>query len=416
VLPYFRRAESNDLGASEFHGIEGPLSVQKARYVHPMTRQFVAAAVESGLPFLEDLNGASQDGVGFNQATQRRGWRMSTARAYLAGARRRPNLKILTRACVTRIVFAGTRAVGVEYRRHQKLQRATAAREVIVAAGAIGSPHLLMLSGVGPARQLQAHGIPVVYDSAGVGENLQEHAGPWMNYHVRVPTLNNEKGRIKQVLHGLNWLLFGRGPATTPGAQAVVFLRSTSREPQPDLQVHFAPVGYKRLPGTVVLHDEPTLSALPNVCRPRSRGRISLRTADHNDAPRIDMALLDNAEDLNLLIEGCRRIRHIMSQSSMARFVVEESAPGSAVRSDREWEEYLRDAVAPCYHPVGTCRMGSDAGSVVDPELRVRGVTGLRVADASIMPLIPSGNTNAAAVMIGEKASDLIRGRQQARI
>jgi choline dehydrogenase len=413
VLPYFRRAESNDLGASEFHGADGPLSVQRLRYVHPLTYRFVAAAVESGLPFNADLNGVCQNGVGFNQATQRRGWRHNTARAYLDPVRRRGNLTILTRAHATRIVFAGSSAVAVEYDHQGVHRKAEAAREVVLAAGAIGSPHLLMLSGVGPARALEAHGIEVVTDNPCVGGNLQEHPGAWLTYRMRVPTLNNETSLLKQALHSLNWLLFGRGPATTAGAQAVAFLRSDGSQAQPDIQLHFSPVGYKFLPTEVVLYDEPTVSIIPNVCRPRSRGRVYLRSSNPYDAPRIDMPLLDHPEDLGLLIHGCRRVREIMSRPAMADLVVEESAPGPQVRSESEWESYLRDTVVPCYHPAGTCCIESDLGSVVDPELRVRGVMGLRVADASIMPRIPSGNTNAAAIMIGEKASDLIRGRRE---
>jgi choline dehydrogenase len=413
VLPYFRRAEDNDLGVSEFHGVGGPLSVQRPRYVHPLADRFVAAAVESGLQFNEDLNGASQDGIGFNQATQRRGWRHNTARAYLGPARSRPNLRILTRAHAIRVLFAGARAVGVEYHRRGCVQRAMAAREVILAAGTLESPHLLMLSGVGPAHILKAHGIDVVHDSPGVGENLQEHAGVWLSYHMRERTLNNETALVRQVLHGLNWLLFGRGPATTAGAQAVAFFRSDERNVQPDIQLHFAPVGYKLFPTHVALHHEPTVSVLPNVCRPRSRGRVSLRSADPGDAPLIEMSLLDHPDDVKLLIAGCRRVRDIMSRPAIAGLIINESAPGSGVTSDQDWESYLRQTVVPCYHPVGTCRMGCDVGSVVDPDLRVLGITGLRVADASIMPTIPSGNTNAAAIMIGEKASDLIRGHRQ---
>jgi choline dehydrogenase len=409
VLPYFKRAEDNDLGESEYHGVGGPLSVQGQRCVHPLTERFVAASVESGLSFNADLNGAAQDGVGFNQATQRRGWRHSTARAYLDAARRRANLKILTRAHVTRVLLSGTRAIGVEYRQGGAVHEAVAAKEIILAAGAIGSPHLLLLSGIGPARALEPHGIRVVIDRPGVGENLQEHGGVWLTYQMRERTLNNEKGLFRQTLHGLNWLLFGRGPATTPGAQAVAFVRSDAQQTQPDIQIHFAPVGYQILPDRVALYDEPTVSVLPNVCRPRSRGRISLRSADPDDSPIIDMPLLSDPHDVRLLIRGARICREIMAQPAIESLVMQESSPGASVITDDDWTTYLRRAVVPCYHPVGTCRIGNDSLGVVDPELRVHGITGLRVADASIMPIVPSGNTNAGAIMIGEKASDLIR-------
>jgi choline dehydrogenase len=411
VLPYFKRAERNDLGASEFHGAEGPLSVQQLRSVHPLTRHFVAAAMQAGLSFNADVNGASQDGVGFNQATQRRGWRHNTARAYLAPARGRANLKILTHAQVTRVLFSGQQATGVEYRGDGRIQRVQARREIVLAAGAVGSPHLLMLSGIGPGAALAAHDIRVLAESPNVGENLQEHPCVWLTYQMKVPTLNNEKSPLKQAWHGLNWLLRGRGPATTAGSQAVAFLRTSNAEPQPDIQLHFTPVGYKFLPSEVILYDEPTVSVAPNVCRPKSRGRIRLRSSLPDIAPIIEMPLLGDPEDVEVLIKGCVRARDIMAQRAFADLVVSETAPGAKVTGHDAWETYLRATVVPAYHPVGTCRMGSDASSVVDPQLRVRGVTGLRVADASIMPQLVSGNTNAPAIMIGEKASDLIRGR-----
>jgi len=409
VLPYFKRAETNDLGESAFHGASGPLAVQRMRYVHPLTRRFVSAAVDSGIPFNDDLNGASYEGVGFNQVTQRRGWRHNTARAYLDPARHRKNLTVLTHAYATRVLFSGPRAVGIEYKRHGKLHKAESCGEVILSGGAINSPQLLMLSGIGPADHLREHAIPVVSDRPGVGENLQEHSGVFVTYRMRVRTLNNEKSLLRQAIHGLNWLLRGKGPATSAGAQAVAFLRSDSSQKQPDIQLHFAPIGYNCLPEQVDLYDEPTVSVIPNVCRPKSRGRILLQSSDPERAPRIQMPLLEHPDDLRVLIAACRRVREIMRQPAIADFVAEETAPGPSVSSEASLAEFVRESAAPCYHPVGTCRMGSDPQSVLDPELRVRGVIGLRVADASVMPGIVSGNTNAAAIMIGEKAADLIR-------
>jgi choline dehydrogenase len=286
-----------------------------------------------------------------------------------------------------------------------------ASKEVILSAGAIGSPHLLMLSGVGSAEPLSKLGISVVVDNPAVGNNLQEHPGAWLTFRTRERTLNNEKSLGKQLIHGLKWLLFGRGPATTAGAQAVAFLRSTPAQQRPDLQLHFTPVGYTFSSSELIINDDPTVSVLPNVCRPMSRGRIFLRSSDSLVAPGIDMPLLEHPGDLALMTAGCRMVRHIMAQSAISELVLEETSPGKSVQTDADWEDYLRRIVVPCYHPVGTCKMGNAGQSVVDPELRVRGVENLRVADASIMPLIPSGNTNAAAIMIGEKASDLIRSR-----
>jgi choline dehydrogenase len=414
VLPYFKRAERNDLGESEYHGVRGPLSVQSLRYVHPLTRRFVEAAEQSGLPFNPDVNGASQHGVCFNQATQKRGWRHSSARAYLGPARRRSNLKVLTHAQVTRVVFAGRRASGVEYLENGTLKRVNAECEVVLAAGAIGSPQILMLSGVGPANVLRGQGIDVVADRKAVGENLHEHAVTWLVYRMRAPTLNREKSAFRQALHGLNWLLRGRGPATTPGSQAVAFF-ATDGDPssQPDIQLHFTPVGYEFTATELKLYDEPTVSVAVNICRPLSRGRITLKSPCATDAPRIEMPLLESEEDVRILIAGCRRAQRIMIQPGIAALVAMQCAPGPNVVRDDEWAGYLRESIVPAYHPVGTCRMGTDVESVVDPELRVRGITGLRVADASIMPRIVSGNTNAAAIMIGEKASDLMRGSQR---
>lgn len=409
VLPYFKRAECNDLGPGPYHGSDGPLSVQQLRYVHPLTKKFVAAAMQAGLPFNPDLNGPSQDGIGFNQATQRRGWRHSAARAYLTPARRRANLRIQTHAHVQRILFEGNHAVGVHYAVNGRPHAACADREIILSAGAIGSPHLLMLSGIGPARTLEGQCIRVVQDSPQVGENLQEHGGAWLTYRMRVPTLNNETALIKQAWHGLSWLVCGKGPATTAGAQAVGFLRTSTAEEQPDIQLHFSPVGYKFLPTEVVLYSEPTVSIIPNVCRPKSRGRVTLRSGQPGDTPKIEMPLLAHPDDVRRLIEGCKRVRDIMKHPAIADLVLEENAPGLAVASEAQWESYLRQAAVPCYHPAGTCRIGPAGIGVVDAELRVHGTTGLRVADASIMPTIVSGNTNAAAIMIGEKAADLIR-------
>jgi choline dehydrogenase len=413
VLPYFRRSEDNDLGPSDAHGTGGMLSVQRLRYVHPLTHCFVSAAQGIGLPHNPDLNGVTQDGVGILQATQRRGWRHSTAQAYLRPAIRRRNLTLLTRAQVTKVIFKGMHAVGVEFYRHGVLRTALASREVVLSAGAIGSPHILLLSGIGPASQLADHGVTVVRESADVGLNLQEHPGAWLTFHMRVPTLNNEMGFCKQIIHGLNWLLFGRGPATTAGAQAIAFLRSGNAPLQPDIQLHFTPVGYSFSGTHVRLNDEPTVSVLVNVCRPLSRGRLMLKSSDPFSPPTIDMRLLDHSSDIQILMSGCRMVRDIMAKPPIRDLVLHEMAPGKGVHDDSDWDRYLRETALPCYHPVGTCRMGTDPGAVLDPELRVRGISGLRVADASVMPTIPSGNTNAAAIMIGEKASDLIRMRHK---
>jgi choline dehydrogenase len=408
VLPYFIRAEANDTFYDGYHGAAGPLHVQSQRTIHPTTQLFVEAANEFGLRRNDDVNGAIQDGVGFNQATQQRGRRCSASRAYLSRARSRPNLKIATRARVTRIQFDGARATGVEYLKHGAVRRSYARHEIILSAGAIGSPHLLMLSGIGPARMLRAMGIKVVHDNPAVGENLQEHPGAWLTFEMNLPTLNNEKSLAHQALHALAWLFTRSGAATSPGAQAVAFVRSSDQETRPDIQLHFAPIGYKVLPDRIVLYDTPTVSVLPNVCRPKSRGRVALKSPDPMIAPRIEMPLLAHADDVRLLTIGCRIARAIMAKPAIAPLVKRESSPGPSVDSDADFAAFLRSAAAPCYHPAGSCRMSDNAGGVVDSALKVRGVLGLRIADASIMPELVSGNTNAAAIMIGEKAFELV--------
>lgn len=409
VLPYFRKSEANQHGADAYRGADGPLHVTDPRSIHPLSHRFVKAAVEMGIPANDNLNGASQYGVGISQATQRRGWRHSTARAYLGPARTRHNLQILTRAQVTRVLFEGTRAVGVEYLRGGQARELRARCEVILSAGAIASPQLLMLSGVGPGARLQEHGVHLVHDLPGVGANLQEHCGAWLVYEVNQRTYNNDQGLIRQGLHGLNWLLFGRGPATTPGAQAIAFVHTRAAEGTfPDVQIHFTPAGYKFTPTQVELYREPAVTMVPNVSRPRTRGRIELRSADPQDAPRIAIDLLGDNDDMHRLIAASRLIRRIAAASSLREAVVREMSPGPEVQSDAQWEAFLRDNVVPVYHPAGTCKMGQDRMAVVDERLRVHGIAGLRVVDASIMPTLVSGNTNAPTIMIAEKASSMV--------
>jgi choline dehydrogenase len=306
------------------------------------------------------------------------------------------------------------RANRIEYAMPDGTRRiATAQREIILSAGAIASPQLLLLSGIGPAAQLSEMSIDPVLDLPGVGRNLQDHVGAYLNYLVDRPTYNSEQGMYRQAWHGLNWLLFGRGPGTTPGALAMAFVRSSPEVPDPDLQLHFTPVGYKLTPEALILMEEPAVTGIPNVNRPFSRGWLELKSADFRDAPKIQPRLLDDSRDMDVLIRGCEMIREIFSAPPLAAHVTAEAVPGAQTVSRRDWESYLRSDSITIFHPCGTCKMGIDANSVVDPELRVRGIEGLRVIDASVMPHLVSGNINAPTIMIGEKGADLVLQRSK---
>jgi choline dehydrogenase len=414
VLPYFRRSETNENGADTFRGGEGPLRVSNVRTMHPMANLFIEAGRKLGIPYNADFAGGTLEGIGPVQATQRRGWRHSAADAYLNPARRRRNLSIRIRATAARIGFNDRRASWVEYALPDGTRQvATAEREIILSAGAIASPQLLLLSGIGPAAQVSSLGIALVHDLQGVGRNLQDHVGAYLNYLVDRPTYNSEQGLHRQAWHGLNWLLLGRGPGTTPGALAMAFVRSSPEVHDPDLQLHFTPVGYKLTPDALLLMQEPAVTGIPNVNRPFSRGWLELRSADFRDAPKIQPRLLDDSRDIDVLIRGCEMIREIFAAQPLAAHVTAEAAPGPEVVSRRDWENYLRSDSITIFHPCGTCKMGVDVQAVVDPELKVHGIQGLRVIDASVMPHLVSGNINAPTIMIGEKGADLVLQRSK---
>ena len=412
VLPYFRRSERNENGADFYRGGAGPLKISNVRTMHPLADLFIASGVKWGLPYNPDFAGAAFEGVGPVQATQSRGWRHSAADAYLQPAKARRNLTIRTKAIVARIGFNARRAATVEYVIPDGTRRIAEARqEIVLSAGAIASPQLLLLSGVGPAEQIRRHGIDLVHDLPGVGRNLQDHVGAYLNYRVDQPTYNSELGPLRQVWHGLNWLLFGRGPGTTPGAMANAFVRSTPDRVDTDLQIQFTPVGYKLTGDALVLLNEPAITGIPCVNRPFSRGWLELKTASYRDPPRIEPRLLEDNRDLETLIRGCRITREIFSWQPLAHHILSELAPGAAVRSRSDWEQYLRKESITIFHPCGTCKLGQDQAAVVDPELRVHGLEGLSVIDASIMPHLVSGNINATTIMIAEKGADLVLQR-----
>ncbi len=412
VLPYFRRAEGNARGADGLHGGDGPLGVDDLRYRNPLSDVFLAAAAQAGHVANPDFNGAAQEGFGYYQVTQRNGARCSSAAAYLTPARQRRNLTIATGAQAARVVVENGRATAVVYRKGGKAFCQPAAREVLLAGGALNSPQLLMLSGIGPAEELRRHGIDVVADLRGVGGNLQDHLDVCTIDRCTRPVTYD---RTNDLLIGLQYYLFRQGPGTSNIAETGGFVRSRfATDARPDVQFHFVPAilddhGRNRLPGNGY-----TLHACS--LRPRSRGRLSLASANPADKIRIHANYLGDGEgyDLRMLVECVKLSRELLAQPAFREFRAGELFPGDAVRSDAEIEAFCRAKAETIYHPVGTCRMGSDADAVVDPELRVRGVEGLRVVDASVMPSLIGGNTNAPTIMIAERAADLILGRATA--
>jgi len=406
VLPWFLRSEDQARGPGPYHGVGGPLSVEDLRYRNPLSAVFVAGGVACGLEPNPDFNGTVQAGVGFYQVTQRRGRRCSCARAYLHPALSRPNLEVHTHSLATRILFSGTRAEGIEYRWNGALHRARAAGEVLLAAGAVASPQLLMLSGVGPAAALHSLGIPVVADVPEVGGNLQDHLDFCTLTKCTRP-VTYDFSAWQEVLVGLRYVLTRSGPGVSNIAEAGAFARSPlAADERPDLQLHFVPAqlddhGRNRLPGHGF-----TVHAC--VLRPASRGRIALRSSRPDDAPRIHAGYLTEGRDLEALLEGVRLSRAIIASQPFAPFRGAEIFPGENVRTRAELVQMVRRKAETIYHPVGTCRMGSDAASVVDPRLRVRGVEGLRVIDASVMPRLIGGNTNTPTVMIAERGAQAL--------
>jgi choline dehydrogenase len=409
LMPYFRRAEDNSRGASAYHGAGGPLAVTDLRYKSPACEAFIAAAREQGATANEDFNGPRQDGVGWYQVTQRKGQRCSAAVAYLHPAMSRPNLTVHTDALVTKILIEGGQATGVTYLRHGQTETARANGEVILCGGAVNSPQLLMLSGIGPADHLIEMGVSVHADSPGVGANLSDHPVlPVIWSTPRQRSLWEKSGNAG----ALRWRLTHRGPVTSNVAESGGFAHSEPGLKAPDLQLHVLPALFR----DQGLADaaQRAMTVLVGLVDVKSRGRIRLRSADPRHRPAIDPGYLsDGGGDSRALMAGLKMAREFVTAKPMAAICRSEIAPGAHVRSDAELLDYVRNSVVTLYHPVGTCAMGSEArwGSVLDPELRVRGVTGLRVVDASVMPTVPRGNTNAPTIAIAERAADLIAGR-----
>ncbi len=408
VLPLFKRAEHQQNGADDFHGVGGPLAVSNQSEPHELCEAFIRAGMERGLPRNEDFNGARQEGIGYFQTTSRNGRRCSTAVGYLRPARRRGNLHILTEAMTEKIGFEGKRARTVYFRHEGRLKRARASREIVLSAGAIGTPQLLELSGYGQAERLKEFGIPIVHDAPQVGENLQDHYQVRMVFRAKKPiTLNDQYHNLwRRAGIGLRYVLQRKGPLTVSAGYATAFFKSQERLATPDIQVHFIIFSTDKM--GQALHRFPGFTASVCHLRPQSRGSIHIKTASISDAPAIRINFLSTVEDRQAHIDGLRYLRSIMQAPAMADYMEQEVEPGLDCASDDALLAYVRAKGSTIYHPSGTCRMGADKDAVVAPDLKAKGVTGLRIADASIMPRLVSGNTNAPVIMIGEKASDLI--------
>jgi choline dehydrogenase len=410
VLPYFKRAEANENGPNDFHGGDGPLHVSNGRSANPLFRAFVEAGQESGHPYTPDFNATAQEGFGPYQLTIRDGRRWSAAKAYLHPALERPNLTVESLAHVTRVIFEGSRAVGVEYVQKKQAVKARASREVILSGGAVNTPQVLMLSGVGDADILKRFDIPVQTDLKGVGRNLQDHLDCSIQYECSQPiTLYSQANPLNAAKTGLQYLLFGTGVATGQGLEAGAFLKSRPDLETPDLQLHFI---------TALMFDHTRRKGdrhgfMAHVCqlRPESRGYISLKSADPFVAPIIQPNYLEAEEDRRALREGVKLARDVFAQAAFDPYRGPELMPGAHVQKDEQIDTFIRRTAETIYHPVGSAKMGKGADAVVDAQLRVYGVEGLRVVDASVMPDLVSGNTNAPTIMIAEKAADMMLGR-----
>lgn len=419
VLPYFKRAEGHVDRRDPLHGNDGPLGVAKASYRHELFDAFLAAAQQAGHGLTEDFNGPSQEGFGRYDFNILRGRRRSAATSYLSPIRGRPNLTIVKRAHVRRVILEKGRAFGVEYERRGGLVQVRANREVVLSAGAIGSPHLLMLSGIGDPAMLQRHGIPVMADLRGVGQNLQDHQTVYLRLTCREPITLHSMLRIDRAAWMmLQGMVFRRGLATTFPTQGGSFVKSRPGLAAPDLQISFTiAFGGSRIVLPFQRHwrkdprEQDGFMIMAWLLRPESHGSITLRSADPHDNPVIDPRYLSAPADRAVLRESVTIMRRLAAQPALARYVKAEQAPGSAVQSEAALDEWIGRDMNTSHHQVGTCKMGSDAMAVVDDQLRVRGIAGLRVADAAIMPTLIGGNTHATAVMIGEKAADMVLGR-----
>jgi choline dehydrogenase-like flavoprotein len=412
VQPYFLRSEGNEILASGYHGTEGPLGVSNIRDPQPVTRAFVQACQQYGMPYNPDFNGPTQEGAGVYQTTIRNARRCSVAVGYLRPVMGRPNLTVETGCLTTKILFTGSRATGVEYRQDGTLKSVRADQEVVVTAGAVGSPKIMLLSGVGPADQLRALGIDVVQDLPGVGENLSDHFGIDIVYELKTADSLDKYNKLHWMLWaGLQYTLFKSGPVTSNVVEGGAFWRQDRSLANPDLQFHFL-AGAGMEAGVPAIQSGSGCTLNSYTLRPKSRGTVKLRSDRPEDKPIVDPNFIAEPDDLRISAEGVKISREIMNQPAFAKYVRQEHFPGKDVRTQADFENYARQYGRTSYHPTGTCKMGVDDMAVVDPQLRVRGLEGIRICDSSIMPSLIGSNTNAPTIMISEKGSDLIRGNR----
>ena len=404
VLPYFKKSENQERGSSAYHGTGGPVNVADLRYVNPLTRAFLSAASELGIPRNTDFNAEAQDGAGLYQVTQKNGKRHSAADAYLRPALRRENLSVWTGAHVSRVLIEGGRALGVAYVRGGAMEEARADGEVVLSGGTINSPQLLLLSGVGPADEIGRIGVQPIHDLPGVGKNLQDHVMVSTGYFCTKPV---SMASAESLPNLLRYFLFKRGPLVSNVAEAGIFLRTKPGLVEPDLQLLFGPAYYVN--HGLTPRAEHCFGFGPTLLAPESRGEISLRSANALEPPAIRANYLSTEHDMRVIVDGVRLSRRLAHSKAFETYRGDELHPGASAQSDAEIAEFIRNEAETLYHPVGSCKMGNDSMAVVDARLRVRGIDKLRVVDASVMPRIIAGNTNAPTMMITEKAADMIR-------
>lgn len=410
VLPSFKASECFEGGADDYRGDDGPQTVSFSRLNSTLIERFMLASQTCGHAFNGDYNAETQEGVAHCQVSQRYGRRCSTARSFLVPARGRSNLEVRTQCTVSRVIIESGRACGVEYYRKGLKEIVHCCREVILSAGAIGSPKLLMLSGIGPADHLRELGIDLLVDSPDVGSNLTEHPAVWLTANVNVPSLNAEQSLLRYAINGFNWLMFGKGPASAGACQAQVFSHTRADLSAPNAQIIFNPAGWTmdHESKAVILNRQNAISIAVVALQPKGRGRIRLASNHRDASPIVEHELLGDKDDVAQLIGGMRQAVEILRASPLADVVEKITIPSEPEGCDLHYEEVLREHAFRGDHPCSTCRMGGDENSVVDARLRVRGIKGLRVVDASIMPTVTSGNTNAPTIMIGQRASEII--------
>jgi choline dehydrogenase len=410
VLPYFKRGEHQTRGEDEFHATGGPLCVSDVQDGHPLCEAFIKACNAAGYKRNDDFNGADQEGAGYHQTTIRNGKRCSTAVGYLHPAMKRPNLRVITHAHTQKVLFEGTRATGVAFRQNGQDRTAAARKETILCGGAIGSPQILMLSGIGPHAHLREMGIPVVHHLPGVGQSLQDHYSAAIKLRCTMPITVNDTmmSSLKKLKTGLEYLLWRKGDLAAISASAALFARTRPELATPDVKLSISTFSADRPQDG--LHKWSGFTVIAYQLRPESRGEITLKSPDPAAAPSMRPNYLAAETDRRAIVDGLKIARGLLASRYLRGYVASEFKPGEAVQTDEQLLQYARENGGTVFHPTSTCKMGVDPMAVVDPELRVYGIEGLRVVDASVMPTVVSGNTNAGTIMIAEKAADMIRG------